>query len=264
MGRGAMGEACDVIVIGGGVAGVGCAALLGPDARAVVLEREDAIGRHSTGRSAAMLIDGYGNAAIRALTALGRGFFADPDPAFWPSPLLAPRGELLLGRPGEEDAVAAHLRATPGMAALSPREAQALVPILRAEAVAAAAHDPRAMDIDVDLLVQGFARRLRRHGGRIETGAAVLALSRSGGLWRAETPRGAFSAPVVVNATGAWGDQVAALAGVRPVGLRPLRRSAAILPAPQALDVSRWPMFGSVAEDWYAKPTGGQADGLAR
>jgi len=253
-----MAQELDVIVIGGGVAGLGCAALLGPSLRVAVLEREDAVGRHSTGRSAAMLIDGYGNAAIRALTALGRGFYADPDPAFWPAPLLAPRGELLLARAGEADLLARRLGEIGGLEALTPLQAQALVPVLRPAALAGAAYDPRAMDIDVDLLVQGYARLLRSHGGRIETGAGAQALARAGGVWRVDTPKGGFAAPVVVNAAGAWGDEVGAMAGAAPVGLRPLRRSAAILPAPGGADVTRWPMFGALAEDWYAKPTGGK------
>lgn len=247
----------DVIVIGGGIAGIGAAARIAADRDVVVLEREAAVGSHATGRSAAMLLDTYGNDVIRALTAAGRRFFESPDDAeAWPGALLKRRGELFLGRPGEEDLVAGH--GASGAQRLTPEEAVELVPILRREAVAAATYDPRAADIDVDLLLQGFVRLLRRSGGEIRTGARIDRIARQGDGWRVDTDAGHLAAPVLINAAGAWGDVVAADAGVAPIGLAPLRRSAALLPSPDGLDPAEWPLFGGIAEDWYAKPAGGK------
>lgn len=248
----------DVLVIGGGIAGISAAALLSAERSVTVLETEAQLGLHATGRSAAMLIDGYGNAAVRAVTAAARPFFAAPDPRFWPLPLLSPRGELLLARPGQEAALAAQVAAVAGAVALSPEEAAELAPILLIAAVAGALYAPDAADIDVDLLLQGFVKLLRCHGGRVATGAGVTAIHHGAGLWRAATPAGEFSAPVVVNAAGAWADALAGLAGLPPVGLQPLRRSAAILPTPGGHDAARWPLFGSLDEDWYARPLGGR------
>jgi D-arginine dehydrogenase len=253
-----MAETFDVIVIGGGIAGIGAAAEISAERSVIVLERESAPGMHATGRSAAAFLLNYGNPAVRRVTRAAEPFYLDPDPAFWPEPLLTPRGELFLARPGEEPLLTAHLAAAPTARAITPSEAVAIVPILRPETFAAAAHDPNGRDIDVDLLLQGWIRRLRRNGGRIDTGAEALSVSRNGGLWSVATRTGTFSAPVLVNAAGAWVDAVAGLAGVPPIGIRPLRRSAAILPAPEGHDPMRWPLFGPLAEDWYARPTGGK------
>ena len=81
-------------------------------------------------------------------------------------------------------------------------------------------------------------------------------LSRTGDVWRAETKAGVFEAPVVVNAAGAWGDRVAALAGVAPLGLTPYRRTIAVLPTEE--DTRHWCLTASIAETWYAKPDGGR------
>jgi len=246
----------DVVVIGGGIAGISAAAEIAAEARVVVLERERQTGYHTTGRSAAMYIAGYGNAVIRALNARSRPAFEHADPAFWPEPLLSRRGMVMLGRPGQEALVAAE--AGSGGTMIDAATACGLVPILDPDTIACGFHDPEAADIDVDLLLQGFAKLLRRRGGRIETDAEAGAIARDGGLWRVTTRAGAVAAPLLVNAAGAWADVVAGRAGVAALGLQPLRRSAAILPPPAGHDIARWPMFGGIAEDWYAKPTGGR------
>jgi D-arginine dehydrogenase len=132
------------------------------------------------------------------------------------------------------------------------------VPILRADRIAGAMIERGARGIDVDLLLQGYARMLRARGGQIVTGAAVGGLSHSAGIWQVDTAQGQHSAPIIVNAAGGWADEVAALAGVRRAGLQPYRRSAAIIPAPLGYDTEHWPIFGSIAETWYAKPEAGK------
>ncbi len=252
-----MTRTCDVIVIGGGIAGIGAAARLSAQARVIVLETEDAIGRHSTGRSAAIFIRNYGNATLRALNAASAPTFHAPG-ELAERPLVTPRGELLLAEEDEIAALDAYLDGAAGMERIAPDEAARMVPILRPERIAAAAYEPDALDIDVDALLQGFARLLRRHGGEVVAKAPATDIAREGGAWRIATPQGAFEAPVLVNAAGAWADAVARLAGVAPAGLQPMRRSAAILPAPGGHDVSRWPLFASAAERWYAKPEAGK------
>lgn len=250
--------ACDILVVGGGIAGISAAAELAGAAQVTVIEREPHPGMHATGRSAAMLLDDYGNAAIRALTAAGRPFYTAPDPELWPVPLLARRGELLLVRPGEEAAAEAELATMRAAAQLTPRDALELVPILDPATFSFAIHTPEGSDIDVDATLQGYLRMLRARGATLKTGAEVTALRRQDGSWRAATTAGEFEAPVVVNAAGAWADSLAALAGLAPIGLRPMRRSAAILPPPAGHVIDGWPLFGSFAEDWYARPMGGK------
>ncbi|MEQ8814531.1 MAG: FAD-binding oxidoreductase [Thalassobaculum sp.] len=246
----------DVLVIGGGIAGISAAARLAPDARVTVLEREPAIGTHATGRSAAIFIANYGNATLRALNAASAPALEVPD--FVDGPLLSPRGELLVATEAEMPALERHLAGAEGMEALSPDEAVALVPVLRGDLISGAAIERGARDIDVDRLLQGFARQLRHHRGTVVQDAGAERIGRGGGVWRVETAAGEFEAPVLVNAAGAWADTVAEMAGVARVGLVPMRRSAAILPAPAGHDVDRWPLFAPVSESWYAKPEAGK------
>ncbi|MCL5775438.1 FAD-binding oxidoreductase [Limibaculum sp. FT325] len=248
----------DVIVIGGGMAGTGAAARIAPHASVIVLETESAPGYHATGRSAAAFLLNYGNVTIQALTAASEAALAVPDPALADGPLLAPRGELVLAPPGDEARLAALMAEAPALAPLDPDEAVRMVPILRREVIAAAAYEETARDIDVDRLLQGFLRLARAACGRVVCGARVGSLARRGAVWRAETSAGAFEAPVVVNAAGAWADHVARLAGVAPLGLAPLRRSAAIIPAPGGHDVTGWPLVADAAETWYARTDAGR------
>ncbi len=250
-------SAPDVIVIGGGIAGVSAAAEIAREARVTLLESEPALGYHSTGRSAAIFIRNYGNATLRALNALAEPVYAEAS-GISDTPLLSARGALTLAYAGEAHAFADYCADADGIERLGAREAAELVPILDPGPVEAAALEPDARDIDVDRALQGYARLLRARGGRIVTGAPVTAIAREGGAWRVETPQGAERAAVIVNAAGAWADEVARLAGVAPLGLVPHRRSAAILPPPGGRDVARWPLFGSATETWYAKPDAGR------
>ncbi|MGB8623017.1 MAG: FAD-binding oxidoreductase, partial [Paracoccaceae bacterium] len=172
--------------------------------------------------------------------------------------LLSPRGELLIAGEAELDTLEAYSAGSTGLERLTGAEAAELAPILRPDAIAAAILERAAQDIDVDRMLQGYARMLRHSGGQIVTGAPVRSLTRQDGQWQAETPRGDFSAPVIINAAGAWADHIARLAGIAPMGLTPMRRSAALLPAPEGHDIRHWPLFGSVSEAWYAKPDAGK------
>jgi len=247
----------DFLIVGGGIAGTGAAAWLAPDAAVTVLETEDALGRHATGRSAAIFIRNYGNRTLRALNAASEPVLETPT-GISDESLLSPRGELLIATEEELDAFNTYLQGAEGMETLSADEAVALFPLLRKDRIAAAAIERDARDIDVDRLLQGCARLARRSGARFVTEAPAERISRISGAWRVETPKGVFEAPVLINAAGAWADRVAALAGAGTVGLVPMRRSAAIVPPPQGVDVSGWPLVASASESWYAKPDAGK------
>ena len=241
----------DVLVIGGGIAGISAAARLAPDAKVIVLERENAIGTHSTGRSAATFILNYGNATLRALNAASEAFLIEQE-------VLSKRGQLELATEAQFDDLDAYIAECDGIERLTVAESLALVPVLKPDQFAAGAYEPDAQDLDVDRLLQGYVRTFKQAGGEIVTSAHVTSIKRVGNLWSLETSAGAFETPTVVNAAGAWADEVAALAGVRRVGLVPNRRSVAILPAPEAYDVMAWPLVGSLDETWYAKPQSGK------
>ncbi|WP_323786277.1 FAD-binding oxidoreductase [Thalassovita sp.] len=250
-------KGADVIVIGGGIAGVSAAAMLAEHMSVLLLEAEPRTGYHSTGRSAAIFIRNYGNATLRALNAASAPFMESPD-GVADSSLLSPRGELLLADEEELDDLDAYVAAATGMEILSPAQAVELVPILRPDRIVRAAIEWDAQDIDVDRMLSGYARLLTVRGGQIVTGAQVTALRRNSDAWQVSAGGVEYSAPIVVNAAGAWAGAVATMAGASPIGVQPMRRSAAILPAPDDHDVRRWPLFGSISEQWYAKPEAGK------
>lgn len=248
----------DVIVIGGGMAGISAAARIAEDASVTVLEAEPQLGYHATGRSAAIFIRNYGNATLRALNALSGRFFDDPAEVS-ERPLLKRRGELLLAGETELEDLDAYAAGSDGLDRLTAEEAVELVPILRPGPIAAALLERDAQDIDVDLMLQGFVRLLKARGGRVVTGAQVAEMRRGTGIWQIRTENGDLhSAPIVVNAAGAWAGQIARIAHALPIPLSPCRRSAALLPAPEGYDIETWPLFGSISETWYAKPDAGK------
>ncbi|HTQ35046.1 MAG TPA: FAD-dependent oxidoreductase [Stellaceae bacterium] len=257
-----MTETADLVVIGAGMAGAAAAAHLAADRQVVLLERESQPGYHSTGRSAALFTETYGNRAIRVLTGAGRAFYEDWAAGFAANPILKPRGALMFAAPGQEAQLDA---AWEDLSSLDPRvrrfdadEARAMVPVLRPEHVVGAVYEPDAMDIDVHELHQGYLRLLRRHGGRLVTDAVVLQLAWRDGLWRISTPAGDFAAAIVINAAGAWADVVAGLAGLPPIGLVPKRRTALTIAPPLDAETGAWPMTIDVAETFYFKPDAGR------
>src|SRR5579863_571987 len=244
------------------MAGAAAAAHLAAGPRVVLLERESQPGYHSTGRSAALFTETYGNRAIRTLTGASRGFYEAWADGFAEHPILTPRGALMFAMPGQE---AGLQTAWEDLSSLDPRvrrldaaEARAMVPVLRPDHVIGAVFEPDAMDIDVHELHQGYLRLLRRRGGRIVTDAEVVRLSHRGGVWTASTRVGAFAAPVVVDAAGAWADALAGLAGLPPIGLVPKRRTALTVAPPAGIGTGGWPMTLDVAESFYFKPDAGR------
>ena len=243
------------------MAGASLAAELAPWRSVLLLEVEDHGGRHATGRSAAMFFESYGNPTVRALTRASRQFLQQPPPGFCDVTLLAPRSALFVAdgaRLDRLDAMFTGADVPPSLRRIGVAQALALVPILRSGWIAGAALDDSGCDIEVAALHQGYLRSARRAGARIVLGAGETALRRIGGRWSIKTRVGAFEAPVVVNATGAWADEVAAQAGAARVGLQPMRRSVIILPAPTDLDIRHWPLVVDVDEQFYFKPDAGR------
>ena len=240
----------DFLIIGGGIAGVSAAARLSAIGRVVLLEGEDHLAHHASGRSAALYEPHYGAPAVVGLSlASGEFFHSLPD-------VLTPRGLLTVARADQMDLLR-HDADDMELEMISVDQARAMVPILNPDVVAGAARADHAWDIDTDLLVQTFARQARGNGGQILTRARVSAIAKVAGGWRVTTAAGNFTGAVLVNAAGAWVDQVARMAGVQPLGFQPNRRSMARIPAPGGHDVSRWPMLFGVGETWYAKPDAG-------
>ena len=246
--------AFDAIVIGAGIAGATVAAQLARDHRVALIEAEEAAGYHSTGRSAAIWIHNYGPPDVRTLTGLSRAFFEHPPEGFADAPILAHRSVVFLAPPEQRDHLGRLLAEGNGLREASIAEITALIPALRPGYATQAAIEEDAFDMDVAALHQGFLRQLKELGGVLALRSRTGRIERAAGAWRVEVTGGAaFTAPIVVNAAGAWGDQVAAQAGVSPIGLRPKRRTGVVIdPAPWA--TRNWPMVNDVDHTWYIRP----------
>ena len=249
---------CDFVVIGAGIAGASAGYELAAHGKVVVLDREYVCGYHSTGRSAALFTEAYGNDTVRALARASRAFLEVPPATFAEHELLTPRGLLFLGRSDQRDLIDATLTHGSGLRELSLEEARSLMPAFDPTRHAFAVHEAAAMDIDVHALHQGYLAGLKARGGAIVTRAEVRRIDKKHGRWRVGTSAGEFNAPVVVNAAGAWADAMAELAGVAPVGLVAKRRTVITFDPPERLNVSAWPLTLGVAEDWYLKPDAGR------
>lgn len=253
-----MSETCDIIVIGAGIAGASLAAHLSEGHKVVVLEMEERAGFHSTGRSAATYEPNYGPAPIRALTRASHDFLVNPPAGFVDAPIMRPRATMFLIPAGQERIAETLFAESLGSVMIREDEARRRWPVLQPGYSREAILDETTADLDVDLLHQGYLKLFRSRGGRVICNAGTTAIDRPDGVWAVTTPAGKFVAPVIVDAAGAWGDAVAALAGVEPIGLQPKRRSIAVVPAPDGIDIADWPMCSDVGETWYIKPQSGR------
>ncbi|WP_106348842.1 NAD(P)/FAD-dependent oxidoreductase [Antricoccus suffuscus] len=251
----------DVIVIGGGIAGVAAAYELGKTRSVAILEMESTLAFHTTGRSAATFLETYGGPEIRALTTGSRAFLENPSETFDRSP-LSPLGLVWVATEGDEakvDRMYAEMRGlVPSVQIVSPEQATEINPILNVDYVSAALYEPEAREIDVHALHQGYARGFKGIGV-VHAAARVVAAHRENGMWTlADSGGQRYRAPLVVNAAGAWVDVVAAIHGARGIGIRPLRRTIFMVPSPGGSRTAGLPMAADVNDEFYVKPDGEQ------
>ncbi len=250
----------DFLVIGAGIAGASVASELIRHGSVLILEAEDHPGYHTTGRSASMFLEFHSNATLRALVRHSRPFFDSPPQGFAAQQILGNRGVLFIARSDQLNSLARIIDENYEDSARVVRGDHRLAvskhPALRPEYVAACLWNPDAMEIDVHALLHGFLRAFRQSGGQLQTGERMAALRRDSGYWTAQTDESSYRAKVVVNAAGAWADEVGQMAGAQAIGLIPKRRSVCILPAGRS-NVSKWPMVGDVDEEFYFKPDAG-------
>ena len=254
-----------VAVIGGGIAGVSAAHYLlevRPDAHVLLLEMEANLAHHTTGRSAALLLENLGTSSVRALCAASLDFLRETPEDLVDTPLLSRRPVLHVGTEDKDESVdrmlvAGRESATTPTIEVDVDEAMRLFPPLRRERIHRAIVEPDSADIDVGALHQAFVRGFRRAGGQIATSTRVDAATPDGDGWRLDTTDGPVGADVVVNCAGAWGDVVATTAGVEPVGLQPMRRTAFMVDGP-GLDTTGWAFVGDIDLDWYLRDDGPQ------
>jgi len=255
-------DEADFIVIGGGVAGASVARALAPRASVIILEMESQPGYHTSGRSAALYSKRYKEPSIRGLAAASGEFLNNPPPGFSETPLLSKRGLLIFGREDQRDAVDRQF--TPeqiqeGVAEqVSVEDACRLIPCFNPAYLNSAMYVPAAADIDVNALYRGFLTLAQRTGAKLICDAPVTGLSFEKGKWKTQTPRGTFYAPTIINAAGAWADETAALAGLTPLGVQPLRRTCITFNPPTGVTAEPWPMAMDADEGFYFKPEAGR------
>ncbi|MBU2991846.1 FAD-dependent oxidoreductase [Octadecabacter sp. 1_MG-2023] len=240
----------DFLVIGGGIAGVSVGARLSLLGSVTVLERESALAYHASGRSAAMFEECYGSPSTVALNTASKQHHFEAHGG-----VTSPRGILLIGTKDDGADFEADLKAM-NLHDISLSDARAMLPILN-DTVTRAGYHAEAWDLDTDRMVQNFASDIRATGGTVRTSAEVTGITRTGNGWEVTVGDDVLSAKNLVNAAGAWVDVVAQMAGIAPIGITPLRRSMARIPAPGGLDVSSWPMMFGTGENWYCKPDAG-------
>lgn len=243
----------DVAVIGGGIAGLSCAAYLAPRTSVAVIETETTLGYHTTGRSAALYTECYGTEPIRRITLASKAYFLDRD-----EPLGTPRSLLFVAPPGDADVLQEFYEMFSSLVddleILTAEEVSEMVEAIAPEMTAGAILEPGALDLDVHGILTSFAATVRSNDGSILTGAEATEFRRVESGWRVRAGDHIITANIVVNASGAWGDHVAALAGVDAVGLTPLKRSAFTFDP--GFSTREWPMVVDTGEQWYIKPEG--------
>ncbi len=251
-----------IAVIGGGIAGTSAAYELAASADVTVFEQESTCGYHSTGRSAALFTECYGDPIVRRLAMASRAFLEQPPLGFTDDPILHPRPVMFIGTAEQESTLAAAIPGYQGMVpsvhAVDAAETIARCPILDPAVIVGGIVEPEARDIDVHVLHLGFQRGVRERGGRIITSSGVVALSRKGDEWAVESATGSDRFDVIVNAAGAWCDAVGRMAGSQLIGLIPKRRTAFTFAPPVDTAHNTWPMVMDIAEQFYFRPEGPQ------
>lgn len=248
----------DIIILGAGIAGASVGAHLSKARRVAILDMEDRAGYHTTSRSAAMYEPNYGPSAILALTRASDAFFRNPPAGFTDARLVTPRSSLFFMPDSQEREAETLLSKSTGLEEISAAQAREIFPILRDGYARRTFLDAHTADMDVDLLHRGYLKVFKANGGALVLSAGATELEYKDGLWHIPTAQNAFTAPIIINAAGAWGDEVAIKAGAAPIGLIPKRRSIGVIPAPNQNRIMDWPMVTDVGETWYSKPQSGK------
>ena len=253
----------DFIIIGSGIAGMSAAYRLSDHGKVIVLEKEAHLGYHTTGRSAAFFTENYGNKTIRALTKASRDFLENPSESFLNNPLMSLNGGvLMIANSNQTDVVEKELKYahenTAKVFEISKKEALKMVPALKGSYLDRALHEPYSKVMDVDLIHQGYARGAKKNETKIYFNQEVIKISKDKNLWNIKTRNETYSAPVIINAAGAWCDEIALLANCKPLGIKPKRRTIIIFKNTDNYIINQWPVVIDINDNFYFKPEAGK------
>lgn len=218
----------DIAIIGGGIAGASLASALAGSAQIVLLEAEAHPGYHATGRSAAFWTESYGGPQVQPLTSASGPFLASPPSGFSDRTFLYKRGALHIGREKDRaDADALLANFAPSGVQINPVTAEEIkqrIGHIRNDWTIGL-WEPDCCDIDVGGLHGAYLRDANRKGVKLACNAALYRAAFRQGRWALETAAGNFDAAMLVNAAGAWADEVARRSDVAPIGITPYRRT---------------------------------------
>ena len=253
-----MDTSADIIIIGAGIAGASLAHQLSSDQTSpqsiILLEAESQPGYHATGRSAAVYLPTYGPPAILGLTRASGDFFHNPPKGFCDHEILSPRATMMIAKQDDDEAINEALDA--GMKEITTAQATDKTPAINTEIYTRFLLDEDTYDIDVDMLLAARLKHFKANGGQFHPNAQVTAISFQNDLWTLTTKQHQFTAPIIINAAGAWVDEIAALAGLEKLGIQPKRRSAALIDVSSKWDVSDWPFIVAAGDTFYFRPIG--------
>lgn len=245
-----------VVVVGGGIAGLSLASQAASDFDVTVLESEFQPGYHSTGRSAAVLHIPFENDVVHRLTLESVDFFQSPSRGF--NGIAESLSSLRIGGTAEAPKIETFLETwiarCPWLERLSQKQLFAKCPIL-SKKFTSGVIDNQSLHLDVHHLLTCTRHAFKELGGKIETNFRVVSVESVHGSWKLTSDRGAtVTADILVNAAGAWVDEIARLAGIQPLGVQARRRTG-IRCKPNVFS-SSWPMCYLITDDLYFKPEG--------
>lgn len=251
-------------VVGGGIAGASAAYHLLKADRSleiILVEAEDQLGYHTTGRSAALLLENDGTESTRSIVQASVDFLLNPPEGLTENVFVRPRDVMHIATFEQSASVDRFLEENSNgripTKEISKSEAKKRFPALREEGLDRVVVDEGAGDIDVHCLHQAYLNNFRKNGGQIKPSTRIDSATRNGDHWNLETKMGDIPVDLIVNAAGAWGDQVATRAGVEPVGLQPRRRTAFTVNSSEP-NIQKWGMIADIDLQFYCKPDGQQ------
>lgn len=251
----------DYIIIGAGIAGASAAYELADEGTVILMEREDSLAYHSTGRSAAAFMETYGNRTVRGLTKGSRPFYSNPPLGFSETPLILDRGAIFLGTSEQKALIKQQFEEmsayVDNLQLLDSTDIKQIVPIIDVDLFKTGIYEVDAKDLDSHAIHQGYLRGLKNKGGRLLKDCDVRSLKQCGDLWRVGTTAGEFTARIIVNAAGAWADEIAALAGIKPIVLEVKKRTVFFIDMDEHKSAD-WPYVGDISETFYFKPDAGK------